>query len=390
MSTQENDGVVEAGFEIPGQILRRAREARGQSLNDVVQVLKLSVKQLKALEEGRYEALPGRTFMRGFLRNYARYLNLDPQPLLDALDRPVPAKPAESAAESLKVVVPGVPVKGVDAPPVQARGDASAAATAIVVDADSAPVRVREHATRVARPVPRDDGPPVDTSSPVPALVIVIALAALAFGVGMLGWWKSAGDHDEAASAVRSETAPDYPSAAPPGAEEPLEATAGTQPVEAAVDADAVTEPGSTGEDVRTPTVAEVPEPGLTPVQELPAEPVIFVSPQPPDMPTPARGASVEASGGPAAQPVVTEEQRPAISTLEARFTASAWYEIRSADGKGFRGTRHPGKTLVTKGKLPFKLVVAKPDTVTITLDGKVIDLKPYIEKDGIARKTLP
>jgi cytoskeleton protein RodZ len=74
----------------PGEILRKAREARGDSLNDVAQILKLSAQQLEALENGRFDVLPGPTFVRGFLRNYARYLGISPDPLLEGVSTRVP------------------------------------------------------------------------------------------------------------------------------------------------------------------------------------------------------------------------------------------------------------------------------------------------------------
>jgi cytoskeleton protein RodZ len=68
-----------------GALLRAAREVLGLSLDAVAQQLKLSVRQVRALEQGDYSALPGRTFVRGFVRNYARLLKLDPERVLDAL-----------------------------------------------------------------------------------------------------------------------------------------------------------------------------------------------------------------------------------------------------------------------------------------------------------------
>lgn len=61
----------------PGAQLKAARESAGLSLDQVAQQLKLAPRQVKALEEGNFALLPGRTFTRGFLRNYARLLNLD-------------------------------------------------------------------------------------------------------------------------------------------------------------------------------------------------------------------------------------------------------------------------------------------------------------------------
>ena len=65
-----------------GQELAGAREARGLSLADVAQQLKFAPRQLEALEQERFEALPGATFARGMVRSYARLLKLDPEPLL--------------------------------------------------------------------------------------------------------------------------------------------------------------------------------------------------------------------------------------------------------------------------------------------------------------------
>jgi len=71
-----------------GALLRSAREAAGMSIDAVAQQLKLAPRQVKALEEGDYTHLPGRTFIRGFMRNYARLVRLDPEAVLGAL--PVP------------------------------------------------------------------------------------------------------------------------------------------------------------------------------------------------------------------------------------------------------------------------------------------------------------
>src|SRR5438034_2001120 len=65
-----------------GARLRAAREAAGLSLDQVAQQLKLAPRQVKALEDEDFGKLPGRTFARGFVRNYARLLNLDGDDLL--------------------------------------------------------------------------------------------------------------------------------------------------------------------------------------------------------------------------------------------------------------------------------------------------------------------
>jgi cytoskeleton protein RodZ len=68
-----------------GQELAAAREARGLALADVSQSLKFAPRQLEALEQEHFEALPGATFARGMVRSYARLLKLDPEPLLQRI-----------------------------------------------------------------------------------------------------------------------------------------------------------------------------------------------------------------------------------------------------------------------------------------------------------------
>jgi cytoskeleton protein RodZ len=68
-----------------GAELQRAREERGLALSEVAQQLKFAPRQLEALEQDRFDLLPGGTFARGMVRNYARLLKLDPEPLLKSI-----------------------------------------------------------------------------------------------------------------------------------------------------------------------------------------------------------------------------------------------------------------------------------------------------------------
>ncbi len=69
---------------LPGAVLSAARKEQGLSVVDVARSLRLSVRQVEAIETDDYERLPGKTFLRGFVRNYAKLLHLDPDPLLKA------------------------------------------------------------------------------------------------------------------------------------------------------------------------------------------------------------------------------------------------------------------------------------------------------------------
>jgi cytoskeleton protein RodZ len=68
-----------------GGLLRAAREGAGMTIDAVAQQLKLAPRQVRAIEEGDYSHLPGRTFVRGFMRNYARLVRLDAETVLGAL-----------------------------------------------------------------------------------------------------------------------------------------------------------------------------------------------------------------------------------------------------------------------------------------------------------------
>lgn len=79
----------------PGTALRLAREARGQSIADVVQVIRFSARQIEALERDDYASLPGSTAVRGLVRSYAKFLKLDAVPLLAQLEPAVPVPEAD-------------------------------------------------------------------------------------------------------------------------------------------------------------------------------------------------------------------------------------------------------------------------------------------------------
>lgn len=84
-SIEENVQPVEAPA-VPrsvGQAFSSAREQAGLSLEQVAASLRLSVRQVQALESDDAAALPSPTFVRGFIRNYAKLLNLDVDALLE-------------------------------------------------------------------------------------------------------------------------------------------------------------------------------------------------------------------------------------------------------------------------------------------------------------------
>jgi cytoskeleton protein RodZ len=81
---------AEAGAAAPGRRLAQARALHDLSPSDVARQLKLSVWQIEALEAGQFDRLPGPVFVRGFIRNYAHLLKLDPEDLLQSAGDSLP------------------------------------------------------------------------------------------------------------------------------------------------------------------------------------------------------------------------------------------------------------------------------------------------------------
>lgn len=120
----EDSGIDAAGAEAAatpptaGAILAQAREAAGLSVQDVALQLRLAPRQVTAIERDDFASLPGRTFVRGFVRNYARLLKLDVDAILAALpgdgaaalDRPSLAATTRAIGElpSERAARPGV------------------------------------------------------------------------------------------------------------------------------------------------------------------------------------------------------------------------------------------------------------------------------------------
>jgi len=70
-----------------GDLLRETREARGISLTTAERDTKIRAKYISALEDNNLTLLPGPVYARGFVRNYAHYLGLDPQEALDLFEQ---------------------------------------------------------------------------------------------------------------------------------------------------------------------------------------------------------------------------------------------------------------------------------------------------------------
>jgi cytoskeletal protein RodZ len=66
-----------------GEELRRERESRGIALETITDSTKISGRHLSALEQDRFDRLPGGVFNRGIVRGYARVVGLDEETWVD-------------------------------------------------------------------------------------------------------------------------------------------------------------------------------------------------------------------------------------------------------------------------------------------------------------------
>jgi cytoskeleton protein RodZ len=109
-----------------GALLHEERRRQNLSLGDVSRQLKLSVRQVEALEREDYDLFGGQVFVHGFVRNYAKLLGLDPEPLLREADRKyiptaaarpvhevVPVRARSSSRRGMLGVIAGLLVLGI-------------------------------------------------------------------------------------------------------------------------------------------------------------------------------------------------------------------------------------------------------------------------------------
>src|SRR5688572_16337255 len=83
-ASSRGSGVSGPGFGGGGvsDMLRSKRMSLGYELSEIAVALRIRLPYLQAIEQGRFNDLPGATYAHGFLRTYAEHLGLDPQLVL--------------------------------------------------------------------------------------------------------------------------------------------------------------------------------------------------------------------------------------------------------------------------------------------------------------------
>ncbi|OXS59742.1 hypothetical protein B1A99_09355 [Cohnella sp. CIP 111063] len=81
-----------------GALLRKAREQRGYTLDDIQEYTKIRKRYLEAIETGEYKVLPGSFYVRAFVKTYAETVGLDAEEVLRLYHRELPQPPSSETA----------------------------------------------------------------------------------------------------------------------------------------------------------------------------------------------------------------------------------------------------------------------------------------------------
>jgi cytoskeleton protein RodZ len=311
-----------------GALLRAAREQAGLSIDAVAQQLKLAPRQVKALEDDDFALLPGRTFVRGFARNYARLAKLDPDVVLAAL----PGGNADS---------------GLAAPTLHS--------TAQSIGELPVTQGLRQSWARWA----------------IPLTLVAIIAAAVAYEL------------------LRPPApAPSAPSAAPSPSREPA-----SEPKAAEAPAAPVA-PGAPAGTATPAPVAATTSSGATPTPAAPPGTTVTALPNPVASATTAQEATASSTASPGATPAPATAAeilgpQPGDRELVLTYRDHSWTEVRDRSGRLLLSAMMtPGSRKALFGQAPFELVIGNASDVTLTLDGKTVDLVAHT-RQSVARLTL-
>lgn len=274
-----------------GAELKRAREERGLAIDDVAQQLKFAPRQIESLEQERFDRLPGPTIARGMVRNYARLLKIDPEPLVQRM-----APKVEKAPDPGKI------------------------------------------AARFRQPVPFSDNAKRST------------LIYVGFSVGLLVLVGAVAYEWQQKKATPEFVAPAQPQRREPVAEPPTQVAA-VKPAP-----QVVAEPPPAVEEKKVEKKAEVKG----------------------EAPKPAAVAATD-------RPLASGQNRVVLRVIQEE----AWLEVKDSSGRMLVSSlNQAGAERSVRVRPPVEIVVGNPDNVTLTYNGKTIDLAPHA-KSGVARLTL-
>lgn len=326
----------------PGQTLRAAREARGQSAADVARNLCLELRLVQAIEDDRYEEFGAAVFARGHVRRYAQSLEMDADAILGSWDARFSSAPPPTQPDP-KVAPVAEPTKG------------------------------------------------------SPALLIALVVAVLAGAAAFVWWWLHPPGPANAPVAAAPATATPAPQASTPVAAFPVSSSSAAsrnQSLDEALES-AATAVESTVESIEATAdqaqdgVAAFTErapatlPALAPASSADAAPA--QSAEPPTEEAVVDVAQAVAAAGPA--PVATGDE----IALRFIFDEACWVSVRDATGRTLMlGLREPGTVNDRTGVPPINVTLGRYPGVRIEVDGQSFEVPPSGIDGAIARFEIP
>ena len=87
MSTEKIEPTVNPTSGLPGALLRQAREDKGLTIEEMSAISNLTKQVIRGIESDEYADLAGLSFVRGYLKLYAKKLGVDETEVLETFDR---------------------------------------------------------------------------------------------------------------------------------------------------------------------------------------------------------------------------------------------------------------------------------------------------------------
>jgi len=319
----------------PGEILRAAREKAGYSLSDISAQTKINERQLEAIESGDVGRLPPETFAKAFIKSYCKALKMDPAPVIMSFG-------FSEASAQVKAARSGQAESGRSEPLEPKMPNSSKRLSTLNFD--------------------RKTGKKSLSYGIVLAAVVVMAVFYIP--VFMSSQTIEVGDAEVI---------------------EPNEAPVATAPgSESAVSAD-----GSLPLGLEAPAAAG--DTAVFPALQQPAAPVGESAPPATAAPNATGAASTTAAApvadaaAPAAAPLAPNVE----SVLRFNFQEQSWVTVRDANDKVLISQLNDGgSNLEVKGQAPFKLIVGNAKAVSVSSNGKSVDLTSSIRGE-VARITV-
>lgn len=335
-ATQDNSVTQSTGLR-----LRTAREQLGLTQQNVAERLCLKLTTVRDIEEDKSPADLASTFLRGYIRSYARLVHVPEEELL-----PMMAKQA--------------PVRAAKVEPMQSFS--------------------------LGKRRKKRDG-----------WLMVFTWLVLFVVVGLTGawWWQN---HKAAQDDLVSLGQPDSSSGDDNSQSIPL-SDSNASPATAGGNATAI--PMDSGS---APAAGNAPASSNTPLNNAPAPAQPAPAQSTPNSASNAAPAAVSPSqpaiNGSTSAAISNNSQPPASGAEEAaaadpnalvmNFTSDCWLEVTDSSGKKlFSGMQRSGGKLSLAGTAPYRLKIGAPAAVQIQFQGQPVDLSRYIRSNQVARLTL-